>query len=357
MRNLGRALAGLVAVLFLTACSGTRALHLSSGAAPYALAFAPAGDALVVLYETEGGEHFAECRSLPEGRLRWRVEGAGLQSMSAAFSSDGSEVALYDGQRLRFYDAREGDLRHEIDLGASEEAEGPLVAVFHIRYLSPDRLALLTQREDTAFLEIWGRDGSPAQEPLDLGPPGGAWWWWQPFTRDGSRLAFIPAYIPVAYHAVGIVDVVDGESRLWDLSASLPDHTSLSTLAFSPDGKEVALGLSHTGDLHGLPLPDRMVLRLDAATGEVFAAYALPSDARPGETVTYLAYSPDGRFLAATTLGTEAFLLYDLSTSGAEPQVLCQGEGCCRHAPLFSPDGDVLATTCKGQVLLREVPR
>jgi len=118
----------------------------------------------------------------------------------------------------------------------------------------------------------------------------------------------------------------------------------------------VALGLSHTGDLHGLPLPDRMILRVDVATGDRIAAYALPPDARAGETVVYLAYSPDKRFLAAATLGTDALLLYDLA--GAEqPQALCRGETCCRHFPVFAPDGHTLVSMCRSRIALREVER
>ena len=122
----GKGLIGLAAVFLLTACGGPHTLRLPRGAVGYALTFAPSGDALMVLHNVEQGNDIAECRDFPGGRTRWRVEGAGGLLMSTAFSPDGSEVALYDGDRLRFYDAQDGTLRHEIELEVSEGPGEPL---------------------------------------------------------------------------------------------------------------------------------------------------------------------------------------------------------------------------------------
>ena len=72
---------------------------------------------------------------------------------------------------------------------------------------------------------------------------------------------------------------------------------------------------------------------------------------------TLKAYSPDGRFLVATTLDTNALILYALPGIGEELEVLCRGEVCCRRSPVFSPDGGMLATVCGQRLCVNFLPQ
>ena len=335
-------------LLLLTACGGPRVLHLPWGAEGYALAFAPDGKALLVLYSPGT----VECRDLPGGRVRWRVEGL-WDGLRATFSPDGQEVAVSSEGRLLFYDADDGEPRGEIDLVAQQglDIKPPLYSVLHIQYLSADRLALLTQHRNILFLETWNRDGSLAGEVVSLGDRGNPDWW-HPFSRDGSQAAY------VGYDTLGLVDVAAGECREWNIQDQLPAYRHVSTLALSLDGDEVAVGLADMSYLWSTPDPHPriagpMILRFDTCTGEILSRHDAPDDALPvGEMFVSLAYSPDGRFLAATTLNTNGLFLYNLADTKAEPQVLCRGEDCCRHFPLFSPDGSTLATVCGRRITL-----
>ena len=228
----------------------------------------------------------------------------------------------------------------------------PLYGVLHIKYLSESRLALLTQHRNAFFLETWNRDGSQAGEPVGLGSWGSPKWW-RPFSRDGSRAAY-----KEDYDTLGLVDVATGERRAWDVEDQMPAYRYISALAISPDGEKVAVGLSDKSFLYTMesyPPLGTMVLQFDAHTGEVLSRHSVPSDMPVGETSFSLAYSPDERFLAAATLDANFLLLYDLSDPKAEPQVLCQGDGCCCRHPVFSPDGQTLATVCGRRVVLWDV--
>ena len=94
----------VVLALLLTACGGPRTLRLPAEAVGYALTFAPAGDALLVLYYTDSSEA-VECRELPGGHTRWRVKD--LQGASAAFAPNGQKVALSSEGRLLFASKRQ----------------------------------------------------------------------------------------------------------------------------------------------------------------------------------------------------------------------------------------------------------
>jgi len=101
---------GLLLLLLLAACGGPRTWRLPRGAeGASGVTFASRGDAFLIpyTYPTVQGQGRGECREWPSGHRRWHVEGLAEAPWNTAFSPDGSEVALYDGEgNLRFYDAQ-----------------------------------------------------------------------------------------------------------------------------------------------------------------------------------------------------------------------------------------------------------
>jgi WD40 repeat protein/serine/threonine protein kinase len=136
------------------------------------------------------------------------------------------------------------------------------------------------------------------------------------YNSDGSRIA---SYTPSTDGA--------GTSRLWDATGGkeipvLGKWQEFSApVAFSPDGKRVALGCKETVHL------------CDALTGRrlaVLGPHAM--------TVGRLAYSPDGKHIASATYpGSNTIHLWD-GQSGKEVAVL-RGHSSANTALLFSPDG------------------
>ncbi len=118
-------------------------------------------------------------------------------------------------------------------------------------------------------------------------------------------------------------------------------------LASSPDGRTLATG-------------DRAFLRTggvsvrDAATGKERVAFEMPTDRRhgPGEDINALAFSPDGRILAAAAEGT--IRLSDAAT-GKELAVLKAGRTSPVRDLAFSPDGKTLVSGGSRAALLWDV--
>jgi WD40 repeat protein len=128
-----------------------------------------------------------------------------------------------------------------------------------------------------------------------------------------------------------------GEVTLWDVATrtarwTRPERTTIAGLAFSPDGKALAVAFWQ-----------REVHLLNSATGEVEATL----DSGEKE-VRVVAFSPDGRTLA--TAGKDV-RLWDVATRRERLLIKGpRGENVGTYSVAFAPDGQLLAGACGGDV-------
>ena len=141
------------------------------------------------------------------------------------------------------------------------------------------------------------------------------------FSPDGKTLALATS---------------DGMIRLWDPAAGkqirrfkgLEEPTALT---FAPDGKTLAAAVAHTG---GLP-PGPTVVLWDVASGKELRQF----DAH--HRADSMAFSPDGKFVAAAGYPEKAVIVWEVAT-GKEFRRLT-GAHALYYGLEFSPDGRVLA--------------
>jgi WD40 repeat protein/serine/threonine protein kinase/two-component SAPR family response regulator len=149
-----------------------------------------------------------------------------------------------------------------------------------------------------------------------------------------------------------------GEIRLWDVQTGqaigpaggrLTGHAhTVHSLAFSPDGFTLASGSCGEFDLTWCSLGEILLWDISTALNSdpeasMSAGWAI-SRSLPGhvDTVTSVAFSPDGLTLASGSIDT-AIRLWDVRTGQAVGQPL-SGHAVSVESVAFSPDGSVLAS-------------
>lgn len=114
----------------------------------------------------------------------------------------------------------------------------------------------------------------------------------------------------------------------------------VGALAYSPDGKYLAVGRLFTARLPG----NYHVNLYEAATGKLLHSFVPPRPSRKGDAndAEVVAFSPDGRYLAANGYGGQGVgVVYDVKTRKA---VATLGENTgLLYSFAFSPDGKLLA--------------
>ena len=141
---------------------------------------------------------------------------------------------------------------------------------------------------------------------------------------------------------VGIVLSISGCARY--THRSLESLAVLQTIAFSPDGKYIAAGRNIFN----------VVLLYNAKTLEVEKAFkGRESDFWGNRTAKSLSFSPDGNFLAAAGID-DAVVVWDV-TSGSE--ILHLSEIAQPHSLAFSPNGKMLTIAgLDNEILLLDFP-
>ena len=239
---------------------------------------------------------------------------------SAVLSADGSRLATLRRNQVQIWDSRTGNRHGSLD---QRHARGTRLV------FAPDNRHLAIVSSDGSLV-VWDVDGRNSRRKFSLdGPTTVA------FSADSKWFAAAAR----STNAAGVV-------HRWDVAtgSALPDlHTTaagIASLAFSPDVKYLALGTT-----------DGRVLIWDVDVDSFVASFPIRMGPVGTGYVTGLAYSPDGRWLAAIRHSGGQIALWDAIEQG-EP-VLLSGHGQSIHSLAFSAHGEFLAAgTHDGNVTL-----
>lgn len=328
------------------------------------------------------------------GTKVWDLETAemvlSVEGEFVAYSPDGRRLATVTASGLvKLWDAVSGE---EMPVPV------PVRSALGVSF-SPDGGRLATTTGFNATAKIWGL--SAGTEPLTLSGHS-VWTWFAHFSPDGGRLITAAAdetvrvwdavtgdlLMILSGHDGDVTNAVfspdgtrigtasrDGRARLWDAASGellleLRGHTSeVTNIAFSPNGERVATGSrdrkvkvwdadtgqesftlsGHAGAIYGLQFsPDGTRLASGSFDGTVRVWAVTPGSewislATP-EGAGQIAFSPDGRRLAAATGEQGAGTVWDFSTGRP---LLNLPEGSHAGALLgldYSPNGLQFAT-------------
>lgn len=239
------------------------------------------------------------------------------EAKSAAWSPDGSRLAIASSAGVGIYDAQSLTKTRFIET----DAEAVTVD------FSPDGNRLLIGLA-SGVVEVWDMAAS-SDAPVDHVETRG---WW---SDDHANIAFSPDRQMLAAGgstSVSLQDLTTGETVRYFES----DLGEVNSVAFSPDGRRLAGGTRvYPDQFYG----DIGVFVWDVATGQQLQRFIVP---RPAGYVNSLAFSPNGQVLA---VGDDEGNIrrWDLTTGEARP-VLDAHPGTWVTSVVFSPDGEKIAS-------------
>jgi len=235
-----------------------------------------------------------------------------------AYSPDGKTLAVGISNVI---DLRDAETLAEIT--PPRRLAGHTGQVFVLSW-SPDSKLLASGAMDDSVVRLWNASDGQLIRQLE-GHTG--WIRSVTFSPNGTTLA---------------TGSLDKTVRLWDVATgklikTLSGHTAfISSLAFAPDGTSLASSSS-----------DGSVRLWDTATGQQRSSFTFTSQVNPSNNqpiwVTGLAFSPDGKILAAGQAdGTVAIL--DATTGTQQRSLIGHSDIVVSRAVQFSPNGKTLAT-------------
>ncbi len=269
-------------------------------------------------------------------------EEAALQEL--AWSSDGEVVATaghtHDGpicnSTVKLWDARTGKLKRALD----EEKD----SLLHIAF-SRDLLAIAvngklheTERGSREVRLLDANTLELRQKIDETLVPGILYWTALAFSPDGKKLALAGGA------RAGVMNSPEPFLKLWDVEKKrlieikadferVPSNTNPPhCLAFSPDGKVLAAACHIGGKIY----------LFDSQTAEFTTVLDHPELKSREHGLAGIAFSPDSKTLASIAVDDSTVVLWDL-THG-KPRRTLKGHKGAVNAVAFSPDGKWIAT-------------
>lgn len=269
------------------------------------VAWSPDGRTLACGLRPSGAVLLFEARS---GRPLFSLEGHEGGVGALAWSPDGKVLATGGEDRtLRLWDIGSGRTLHTM--------EGHAGTVRQIAW-QPDSKALASTAERDNEVRVWSALTGRSRFTAPIRPGAGLAW-----SPDGRTIA-----------------LADGGGHFWEpgserMPRAFPSGVNLRTVSWSPDGRRLVVGgAAHAGGRGIVEVWDRATSTL--------------AHSREGHQLwpagQALAWSPDGRVVAAVDYPAASVSLWD-TTTGAWLRTL---EGHTNHVlfAAWSPDGSTLAT-------------
>jgi WD40 repeat protein len=324
--------------------SGKKVGELEAGALIInAMTFSPDGKRLAVGSTSRTVRQFdiatgKEVRSLPGHR-----EGV----TTVVFSPDGKTLASRGtGRTIRFWDPATGKELRQIAMGEGLH-NGYLIYPYGLAF-TPDwtKLAILGAKaplgqgaSDSTYRVLDVKTGDPLYTYSEEHRPGA-----QPHPPHALAVSPDGRVLAASYWAVRLFSLKTGEE--------LPPIKALAlSVAFSPDGRTLALGMDTIKNADNLQL-------WDWTTGQMLRSLRGHQRDRVPNSVTALSFSPGGHYLATCggSNGGTAQMNYDISiwevASGMQVRNFRGHEGtvCCIA---LSPNGRMLASAGYGDKTVR----
>ncbi len=231
-----------------------------------------------------------------------------------AYSADGkSIVTAGNDSRLLWWDAQTGDQKRELRLYDDDARYGGNPGQINTLTLSPDgRYAATPSHAGNGGVRLWnlknGRSICDFEGPRSYSYPGMA------FSPDSTMIAAAGSQYPMH-----IWNLQTGQ-EMPKMPAVNPNANAFdggggpSRVAFSPDGKRVAVHLNHYDRFTGQPISDLIVW--DTVKSKEMHRLKVPMANFGGIGGSgNLAFSRDGRFFAISD-GAGAITLYNTETGG-----------------------------------------
>ncbi|KAK9798008.1 hypothetical protein SCARD494_03180 [Seiridium cardinale] len=233
------------------------------------------------------------------GSYKQTLDGHGGYVLAIAFSKDGRLASASSDRTIRVWD---------ITTGAHTQVLESVEWVYDIAF-SPDDKALASASDSR--IQFWDSLTGVPKRSLH--------------GHDASIMA-----IAFARNGRLASAASDKTVRLWDINTGnctqvLTRTVSVNTVAFSPGGNILALGLNN----HSIEL-----WNLDTNI------YEAPVDTHNGP-VNFVTFSPDGKTLASAS-SDKTVRLWDVNTNTCKDTL--QGHDACVNAVAFSPDSSVLVS-------------